>query len=241
MLYYLPGARSPFGREKLEAAGLGYAVEPGRLTWVESLRGPEGAPAGVVCADTAGCEEARIGLYPERQVWRKAPGRDWWLGWYRDHVPGPNELRREKQLAGHWVELGDGRKWLAPVARSWAGDVGNVRWVRAVEAAYALDEEGNWAVTGVAAAHEALWGAANAVWEEVRQLEETGKRTLELQDQAGMAVLALGMNYRVSAVEASALGLLTDGAMAEIFRALIDWPKLEELSKKNAAGPAEAS
>jgi glutaredoxin-related protein len=59
----------------------------------------------------------------------------------------------------------------------------------------------------------------------------------ELDEACG---LALQLNYRLGFHEAVLLGLLTDGAIRQLLRALVDWPTVEKIiaaEKKTAGTP----
>jgi hypothetical protein len=132
------------------AAGIGYAFD--RRVVANGVRGGPGGHDGAVCVDPQSVDAHLIGYHKDRQEWAKVPGADAWVGMYVEHRPKPADLAREQQLQGHWVTLGDGQKWLCPVAREhlFYEDGRPAQWQCALPSINTIDDEGNWTSGGVA-------------------------------------------------------------------------------------------
>lgn len=262
-LYFVPGALN-MGEAKaaLEKAGAPHAVETvgrsGPMFNQISIPAAEsaGGPAG------SGYIVGREGfhLYNKKtQEWHRAPvlvegydGPGYWVGFERDAPPGPEELARQKQLAGHWVELADGKRWLAPVARLPIGEEGVPALPRVVK----LGADRAKTMT-VVASHRWLWDEACAFWDEwaavcdeaAPQREEftwvarstEGRIVTRIDSCFDLACRALAVNYRLGPAEVSVLGLVTSENAADVPLALVDWPSDVELAKKAEASGGESS
>ncbi|HUV11129.1 MAG TPA: hypothetical protein VMX12_09130, partial [Acidimicrobiia bacterium] len=183
--YYVPGwEAAPLTR--LASIGLGHAFERPAGVVAVTPRGPGGGP-GVIVTD-AGVDRTKLD-------WRQAPGQKWWIGVSGDTPPAT--LARKEQIDGHEVELGDGHRWLVPVARTFG--IGSRLPQRLV-----LGPDGaTW--TGEPLAR---FVAVSAKAERVERamlgdLEDDEEPITVLGEGASVAVEALALNYRVSAVEAS--------------------------------------
>lgn len=110
LIYHVPEARTRAELVRV-AADCGFLDLLGRgLTFCAAETGPSGT-AG---AYASRWEEA-VGWYPEQQLWHECAEGRFWLGLVGQ--PGPEQLRRPGiDLAGHWVELGDGNQWHLPCA-----------------------------------------------------------------------------------------------------------------------------
>ena len=233
-LYNLPGPTT-MGIEQVRKAGLSYAFDSDRCTCAGVMeRGLDGG-SGVVAADPSRVEQ--IGLYPDRQTWRKIPGQKLWAGFYTDDRPKPANLERKKRLNGHPVELLDGNKWLCPVARSIGEQDGALVWDYAVPNRSRLNDDGQFEPGEVVEKYAVLWEMASC-WNDVRKgaFEESDGETVSFSfdNIHHSAVMALAVNYVVGPVECDLLGLLGQDAAVEILDALIDQPTWIELLKKMA-------
>lgn len=77
--------------------------------------GPGGASGTLLVPLAAGREPpVRLGFKPDFQTWHDEA--DFWLGFDREAPPGPEDLAREKQVGGHWLEIA-GQRWLVPILR----------------------------------------------------------------------------------------------------------------------------
>lgn len=214
-VYFREGSPS-MNRRTVEDLGLGYMLDGERgVASGYTPRGPSGV-AGAVFGQSGGS------LHGEGIHWERYPGKDGlWIGWDRSNPPGPKGLARKHQLAGHLVELGDGQRWLVPVARCVDGSSPLPRRLQ-------WTPEG-WAPGEVLGQHVQLWEEACAYFELMNRAANEPGLTVTWDEGASTACVALAANYVVSAVEASLLGLLTTQTSGEVCRALVDWPTFLEL------------
>ena len=257
-LYYIPGRRA-LDPADLPKLGLGHLLdEPERsdqshvgLTRREVNAGPDNQGAGLV----VGVGGGPVGYWPEHQRWEllHAPASEGdgqpavYVGYYPDAPPGPDGLARSKQIPGHNVELGHPpAEWVVPAVRS------VVRSDDPVPAVLTLNGDGHWHRQPLER-YRRITEFADRVYETVMldaatqagegDRDDDSPAPITDQDAAWAAAEALSINYRVSAAEVSALGLLRtdrfwdpDGPLL----ALIDWPTFmsvaRELEKKD--GPA---
>ena len=262
LLYFLPKATREIKAADAAAAGIGYAIDD-RLTPSQCQNnGPGGCGGGVVLADCRRVESHLVRFLPEKQIWRKIPGTDAWVGRRRDGPTGPQDLQRADSLGGHFVKLLDGNDWLVPVARGWNECDGELRWFYNVPRALELDEDGKWQQGGVLPRFAEIWDLALR-WEESRRTaaiaagdDDTGDGTgdkivtFDFQDTIAAAVTALAVNYAIGPAEAALLGLLSEELANEVLDALIDLPTRtawfsadahEDEQKKTAAAGGSTS
>ncbi len=239
-LYYVPGDYPQMALDKVAELGLAYAFErqpEARLT----MHGPDDGSGPVFGIFEKLGDDLTGGYFPEKQTWRKIPKSECWIGYYNDAKPGPDDLMREQALDGHWVELGDGNKWLAPVARSCDADATEYMAINNLPVQGDIDDEGNWVQTKVSDRYAAIWDLATKFWDVFR---DALRRTAEIDPapdtvpvQFGEfysgAVTALAVNYRVSNIECAVLALLTMQESTKILTSLIDLPTVNEWLKKN--------
>jgi hypothetical protein len=179
-------------------------------------------------------------------VEKQIPKEKWpWVGMYTADGPRPEELQRRQLLDGHWVRLGDNRKWLIPVARGCSENAeGNLVCHNNLPTALDLDDAGKWVRGTVVKAYEALWQVGER-WFTTRQRawagtlaegdaaeEETTELLIDFPDVTVAAVVALSANYRLGPAEAVLLELFTEQNVVEIMQAVVDWPTWAEWFKK---------
>lgn len=241
--YFVPN-RETVRPEDLAALGLAYAFERG--VECRGAMNVLGGQNGVVCAQTDSFEFGQLGFYAGQQVWQPGPpagdsGKPaFWVGHFKDQLPGPDDLARKKQLDGQWLEMDDGQNWLVPVARSTserpAIDDIEIVWTMRLPQRLELAADGRWVSGAVNARYAALWELAEA-WLRVRTNNATDadRQRLDVQGEIDAAVLALQANYRLGRVEASLLGMLNDNLVVDVLDQLIDLPNFTRLVKKKLA------
>lgn len=233
-LYYLPGPVEGVTLDDARKAGIGYAFDSQNCTAAGvHANGLDEGRQGVIVADPNRVES--IGLYPDKQTWRKLPGREVWAGFYTDDRPTPADLARKNQLNGHLVTLLDGNEWLCPVARGAAEEDGALVWYHALPVLSKLNDSGQFEAGDVVDQHSRLWDVA-AHWFDVRMgaLAESDGETVAFSFDGlhKVAIEALAVNYVIWPVECDLLGLLTEQLAVEILDVLIDMPTRYELLKK---------
>lgn len=237
--YFIPNrqALTPPDAAKL---GLAYAFERG-IDCAQTERGPEGLK-GIVCAQQDSYDDGQLGYHEKQQVWREvpaAPGAESrvFVGYYRDALPGPQDLARKKQLDGWPLELGDDLTWSLPMARSYSerdqGGELDLIWYVNLPQRLELAADGRWCATEILARYAPLWHLHEA-WLRWRTgtATDADRALFNDQGQTEGAVLCLQTNYRVGRVEASLLGLLTDEHVPAILDRLIDRPTWDGWAKK---------
>jgi hypothetical protein len=235
-LYYLPAAASATD-EILDGLGLAGVLEGARVARPVMNNGPDGGAGLVVTAPCLkwGGVESRIGYYPDKQRWRKAPGGGYWIGYETAARPRRVDLQRDIVIAGHDVRLTDGASWVIPLARRIDGGTN-------LDCAFSLDDAGEWVETPLAK-YDRLREIAGRAWatvlNEKRIEERAAAEMIDETELVELAVEVLSTNYRVGRLEVAELELLTRMRAIEIMAALVDVPALEEFQQeimRNDAG-----
>jgi len=241
-LYFKPAHMSAVTPADLAAWGLEYAFT-GSLGGSVCIRNtPSGGP-GQIFADAERMGGLAIAMAMGEQVWRKLPGQDLYVGYWRDHKPGPQDLARPQRIDGYEVQLADGHSWLIPLVRRF--DVPTLSTVSQLPCYMELGEDGKWHRGQVLAVHAHLWNVtepvANALLGEY--VEEESR---EISDEAIFAavVALLGANYVVGPAELSLIQALTNEARTHAaVMAACDWltfMQWSDLQKKSASPRAAA-
>lgn len=110
-IYYLPGGKSQ-PKAAFASAELSDRIDGNARASCE--QGPDGKGGILTSQDGHGLQ-----WQPKEQTWA-GPFNDgkYWIGFWNDRRPTPEDLRRPNQISGSKVELLDGRKWLIPAARN---------------------------------------------------------------------------------------------------------------------------
>jgi len=235
-LYFAAG-RPRVDQAWLESHGPAHAFEPddlGRLSQAEVGQGP-GDQRGVLFTRTAG-EPQPMGYAPGVQKWAKAVGGDWWLGCETDAPPTPADLLRAEAIDGHLVRLGDGQKWLVPVARMVAGG-------STLPQAIVLGPKGE-KIGRALPRYVALGRHGERVAVDLRikmgvDAAPDGYEPVSVSEGWDIAVEALGINYRLGPDEVSLLELITTQNMVPILEALVDMPTLRAVTAERLAAAAK--
>ena len=235
-LYYLPESTSGLTLAALVERGLGYAFEAGReISKREVTTGPGATPkpGGLV----SHCPAGSLLYLPDKQVWRRVPGTEAWVGHDKASLPGPDDLARGELLDGHHVRLGDGRLWQVPAARRIAEVDDTIAQYSGVPRVIDWDAEGKRVYGDVVPAYRALWAAACGWFDAKLGVDTDAERAeiLEASVAEEYALAGLAANYRLWKPEAGLLSLLTDTTEVNVLDALIDWPSWEKFLKKKQA------
>jgi hypothetical protein len=224
MLYFLPGNQSP-DKSLIAKFGLEYAFEdlPLDVGQVRPNQGPDSQSGFVVS-----CSGMPPEYSPNSQVWFKHPLGSW-FGWNKSCPPKPSMLQRQEMLSGKLVQLIDGNLWQIPIAHSWVLESGNLRYTEQFTRTLEF-VDGVWKPGQIVPAQEAFANIGKVVFDAWRS-GINGRFDL---DATNLCCKTLCLNYRLSAVEVSALGLLTnDPEYAwKILRTVIDMDGYLDLQKK---------
>lgn len=165
------------------------------------------------------------------QTWRKFGEQ--WIGWQEDMKPGPESLRRPKQIDGYEVELGDGKIWIAPTVRPFHETQATLGC--SLPMMLGIDESRE---------HTAR------VVERFRDIWETTVRIADIfyngEQYAQFAffddaVKCLALNYRIGNAEATILELLNTELVETVCGASVDGPLVEKfLEARRSENPTEA-
>lgn len=234
-IYYIPQSMTQ-GRQPnpqmMRDVGLGYALDGKQFAHREVLKGPDGTKGAVIAGP--GTDSHEVGYYPDKQTWRRIPGKhDVWVGYYTDDPPKPRDLARARQLDGHYVRIpDDGGEWLIPRAvRIGAGCV--------LPRVSDLDEDGNWSQSKVREKYRDLWDLAmkwqDALTEYYAALEVKAEHPTircDSTDEHETATVCLQTNYHIGRVEAVMLELIGTDSIPEIIYALLDVRTMLDDQKK---------
>lgn len=227
-LYFLPGQKTKPDQERLAAAGVAYAFESAPNFWGVNS-GPDGQP-GVVLSTL---DNQRY--KPDEQEWLQLDRvRCTWIGLPYGAKVSPVDVARRDPLPGDLVELADGQKWLAPVARAAVPETGN-------PFAYAVNlpqrstrcEDGYWVPGPIVARYEHLWTIATAWHDHYFSAPIDGGEPDHIEGDPfegegcfdrchDYALQCLAANYRIGPAEADFLGLLTVEKAKAVLNTLID-------------------
>lgn len=230
--YYVPGKQ--IDRQELYDIGLAHAVGlPTAKELPLSHRGVEGPDKqrGYIYA-LGDIAASAIGYFPDQQQWETFDDGKLWVGMNKApaHRPGPGELARPQQCPGHWVRLNDGNEWQIPIAITCVPDR-----TPTIPNILGLNKTGE-LINKPHEAYRALCGEADIFYkfqQKVLESQEEGKDAeglYEYKNAWNLAMLALGVNYRIGGREASMLSLVDSSNIFSIAQAIIDWPALMEMA-----------
>lgn len=240
-LFYVPGG-AEFPPEIIHACDHKSSI---KRTVVSN--GPDGGVGTIIAPPGWKPNAHRVGFFRDSQTWQLIPSTSTWIGYENESRPTPEGLARTKQTDGHLVELGDGNKWLIPVARKYYPT-----WPCALPQTMTVDEFGNWSRGNVVAKYRDLYSVAGHWIDYITPKEESPTVAADVADEAeaqseqdqktqpevtyaqlaDWCVIALAVNYRVTKVEASILELLNEQTMVAIMNAVVDLPTARDLQKK---------
>lgn len=228
ILYYIPKAS---GGDLFGGGGL--KAVPERLrkrfadghTRLDGSAGPDGGRGMLVTW------QPHVLLSYDRTTQRWQKCGDHWRGIRTDYTPA-EFAKPDPPSNGYSVLLGDGRRWIVPVA--WA-DAPNysIPWREGLDADGRLVRETD-------PQYRAVCEVAGRLWE---HLNGDGTLQMEDADLRAACATALAVNYRLDLEDCLFLGLFTSESYTAIIRAILDMPALEEMlhRPKACAGPSMTS
>jgi hypothetical protein len=176
----------------------------------KEMIGP-GGKRGLLCSPFS---DVLVDYIPDKQKWQKI--KNIWIG--IDKNIKPEDIVLENTTAGYFVELGDGNKWIIPVAMLEAPNFSLPQYET-------LDEDGNW-VWKVDDKYSFLSCLAEELWNSIDD-----KQVFEIDEDRMRMICcaAIGINYNVTDMECAVMRLLTQEAYIGIMKAMIDSQGVEQI------------
>lgn len=237
LLYFLPGTTVKPRPDEIKALGLEFDHPP---TPIECHgTGPSGGP-GVTLVDPVRMGPWGLGVKPG-QHWEEVFGVDgrvrYWVGWYKDAKPGPDDLKRDIQLPGPIVELADGKKWQVPRIQAWNEE--DALHELALPCKRRRHPRGHWYRGGVVDEYQSLLQQGREFWEVLTaaaaNVRDDGSFHYEWPPLCDFAATLLAINYALTLDDVSALGLFDGEARAnDVALAAMEWYEYGDWLKKKA-------
>lgn len=233
-LYYIPGKKKVDAAD-LRAVGIDDLVPNPAFSQVD--RGPCGQGHGVLFTQTGG----RIVPPSDEQTWIDCEG--YMIGVDPSCAPSEKDLRRDQTLSGHAVEMGDGAKWIVPMARSFmTGSPIPTRLVLGPDGKEWKREPLQKFVQFSKDAEDLTRLFFHPADEDIegRELKDAEEPRNDLPYYIGIIARALRLNYRIDYYGVGLLGLisfgdpvregeLSSGNLIECLKAIVDFPGFEQL------------
>lgn len=234
-LYYIPNEKGCSARV-IERCGLAYALPAdGKGITARGCSGPDGG-SGVCCALVSEGMEEQVGYYADRQIWRKAPERPYWVGSVKDSPPTPADIQRVEIVNGHTVTLDDGHDWIVPLVRAFNG-------ATALPMTIGLGDDGD-LMFRPKAMYAAITADADKVFQQLRRDsgdDGAGGEPLTLGDLWRITCAALAINYRIGPIELDLLSLIDTTSVNKVAAAMIDLPTIIEVGRAQVESQKKSS
>lgn len=221
MLVYVPNTSEVNPLETLRRVGL-YELHDdglGCMGAAVNAHGPDGGGGALIGWPGRG---ETLAMNLERQEWHAvkphgdlAAGRAW-IGWDKSNPPGPETLRRQKQLGGDLLRLADGCDWLVPVASQAPKKMG-------------IDDLGHVAAVMAPQYQPFFQMAFDAL---ASYVQSNGTVLCPYEESFDVCVRILAMNYRMTRDLANALGLIDSRSLWTIPATTIEAAALVDLTQK---------
>lgn len=202
---YLPGVQ---GADPEHLVRVGLETLTLRAQFLDVIDGP--GDRGGMLVGWLGGRTRSIGYHPDRQTWRPAvangelaAGR-YWVGFWNDSPPRPDDLARDYPYPGTHVRFGDGRSWLLPRACQLPNDM-----IRA--------DDGSWRFEVQRRFHR-FWMDSISWHARLMAMQEGD--TVSLAEMAEFVEQALLINYRMTPEVVNYLRLFTTGETGTVATAL---------------------
>jgi len=224
-IYFIPGLDHTPSDIDLENVGLGHL----KNNWSEYVgsTGPTnkgGAIFGGSCKVQNG---VLIGYYKDTQEWTEYNDGKFWIGYQKDYKPKPENLEKENVLIGYEVLLGDGNKWMIPIAR---------RFESGCILPQSVFLDGAGVLKGEILEEFIVFSKqAEDIFDDFISEMEPDKKFKAKVNTVGymfeIAVEAISLNYNISKWEISLLRLLTTENSTRINLSIIDFPSLQSIAE----------
>lgn len=116
-IYFFPTTEMLPAAETFERFGVKYACPPtiaNQFRYGVTLDGPDGK-SGVIYQQNATTKSLQYDK--DKQRWKRIPNTDAYVGVWNDSPPKAESLIKSDAISGSYLPLGDGDRWLIPVAR----------------------------------------------------------------------------------------------------------------------------
>jgi hypothetical protein len=236
-LYYVPRT----GADYVAPDCLRYAFERrAAVTRRDIMGGPSGGGVGWLI-QTDDQPTDRLTYKPDAQTW--APIHDaakpdqtaetrCWVGRWNDATLSPSSLQRANQIDGHAVELGDGSRWLAAIARGF--DVESVGYYSPLPRDLSYDHQtGRWRPNEIAAEYRRFFDLAIEYAAANERAVADEQKTFTFDGIDELAIGALSANYRIGPAELALFpGVYSVAVRKELIDAATDYPTLRDWLQK---------
>lgn len=239
-LYFLNNATEAPRKEDLGKLGLAHAFSqaPAAAGVSGFACGDVRGLNGVILFDPERIDSGRAAFHAGQQTWLEVPALRpdsprLFCGMYNDAPPSPGDLQRPSMLPGTAAELGDGKTWIVPIARSWGADDEHVLWTRELPRRVRILPDGGWGPGEVVPAFRDLWEIDDLYYSVIRG-GATDEQITKLNSYGlySAAAIVLAANYLVGPAECSLLGLLDTQNARQILDLLIQRQEMEDLFQK---------
>lgn len=243
-LYYFPGVTATsIDRKWLRQSPLGDVLRDiwergegwGLLHRAEVVRGPDSGNGVVISANPPDTQP--VGYYPERQVWKET--QRGWIGFDKEHKPGPQSLVRRRLVTGLESELADGNVWHLPTIAQPTSP--NVLPLTVRLPTVVTSESIQTKKPKIVEHYAGLWELTAKVFDwQVAGVNPYADKSETYLWAYRSACEFLGLNYRVAVEEVDILELLEDEDHAAVIAAAIDIETVEKiLHARNSGVPTD--
>jgi len=223
-IYFIPGLDHSPSNIELEDIGLNHL----KNNWTDYVgsSGPTNAGGAILGGSCKVQNGVLIGYYKDNQEWTECNDGKFWIGYQKDFRPNPEDLEKENILIGYEIVLGDGNKWMIPIAR---------RFESGCILPQSIFLDGAGVLKGEILEEYIIFSKqAEDIFNDFVSNMEPDKEFKAKVDTVGymfeIAVEAISLNYNVSKWEISLLRLLTTDNSSRINLSIIDFPSLKSIS-----------
>jgi len=224
-IYFIPGLDHTPSNDNLKDVGLDHLID----NWQDYVgsSGPTNNGGAIIGGFSKAQNGVMIGYYKDRQTWEEYNSGKFWIGYQKEFKPKPEDLKKENQLEGYEVELGDKNKWLIPVARRFDSGCMLPKSIfldgAGVISGKILDEY----VYFSKQAEEIF----NDLCASLRKDKEYDYKVNTFEYMFQIATESLRINYNISKWEMSLLKLLTTENANKINLAIIDFESMKMMAE----------
>lgn len=201
------------------------------------VSGPEGKRGRLLFNPRKKHPVAKLCCNLDAQTWRKMVDSDYWIGYWNDDPPKPEELEKETLIDYNEVKLYGGT-WKVPIARGFQEE--RMAFDIALPRTIDVNEAGDWCKGPVVKRFRHISDAAQKWFDFKFQEPEEEIRVFET-DMIDWCRDILSGNYYLSTMEFAMCEIETSDRMP-ILDAAIDWRAMEDhLKKKRIFEPSDST